>query len=111
MPVYDFNNSPAGSREPVCTYTVFYTNEPEASAEHPLLVLNNSAGELKHHSNGVFTNPIRRTAFEFQGEDGAVSADILRIDARFVSRPVRKPAEMDGGEPHQCAPLRCGARQ
>ena len=85
MPVYDFNNSPSGSREPVCTYTIFYTNESEASAKHPLLVLNNSAGQLKHHSNGVFTNPIRRTAFEFQGEDGTVSADILRIDARFVS--------------------------
>ena len=85
MPVYDFNNSPSGSREPVCTYTIFYTNESEPSAEHPLLVLDNSAGQLKHHSNGVFTNPIRRTAFEFQGEDGTVSADILRIDARFVS--------------------------
>ena len=85
MPVYDFNNSPTGSGEPVCTYTIFYTNESEASAEHPLLVLDNSAGELKHHSTGVFTNPIRRTAFEFQGEDGTVSADILRIDARFVS--------------------------
>ena len=85
MPVYDFNNSPTGSKEPVCTYTIFYTNESEASAEHPLLVLDNSAGQLKHHSNGVFTNPIRRTAFEFQGEDGTVSADILRIDARFVS--------------------------
>ena len=85
MPVYDFNNSPTGSGEPVCTYTIFYTNESEASAEHPLLVLDNSAGQLKHHSNGVFTNPIRRTAFEFQGEDGTVSADILRIDARFVS--------------------------
>ena len=85
MPVYDFNHSPSGSKEPVCTYTIFYTNESEASAEHPLLVLDNSAGELKHHSTGVFTNPIRRTAFEFQGEDGTVSADILRIDARFVS--------------------------
>lgn len=85
MPVYDFNNSPSGSREPVCTYTIFYTNESEPSAEHPLLVLDNSAGQLKHHSNGVFINPIRRTAFEFQGEDGTVSADILRIDARFVS--------------------------
>ena len=85
MPVYDFNNAPSGSREPVCTYTIFYTNESEPSAEHPLLVLDNSAGQLKHHSNGVFTNPIRRTAFEFQGEDGTVSADILRIDARFVS--------------------------
>ena len=85
MPVYDFNNSPSGSKEPVCTYTIFYTNESEPSAEHPLLVLDNSAGQLKHHSSGVFTNPVKRTAFEFQGEDGTVSADILRIDARFVS--------------------------
>ena len=85
MPVYDFNNSPKGSNEPVCTYTVFYTNESLASAEDPILVLDNGAGELKHHSSGVFTNPVKRTAFEFQGEDGTVSADILRIDARFVS--------------------------
>lgn len=85
MPVYDFNNSPKDSHESVCTYTVFYTNEPQASAENPLLVLDNSAGQLKHHSSGVFTNPVKRTAFEFQGEDGTVSADILRIDARFVS--------------------------
>ena len=89
MPVYDFNHSPSGSKEPVCTYTIFYTNESEASAEHPLLVLDNSAGELKHHSTGVFTNPIRRTAFEFQGEDGTVSADILRIDARFRKSSIR----------------------
>lgn len=85
MPVYDFNNSPKDSHESVCTYTVFYTNEPQASAENPLLVLDNSEGQLKHHSSGVFTNPVKRTAFEFQGEDGTVSADILRIDARFVS--------------------------
>src|SRR5699024_4907290 len=85
MPVYDFNNSPTGSGEPVCTYTIFYTNESEASAEHPLLVLDNSAGQLKHHSSGVFTNPIRRTAFELKDGDAAVYADILKIDARFVS--------------------------
>ena len=48
-------------------------------------MLDNRAGELKHHSNGVFTNPVRRTAFEFSGAEGTVSADILRIDARFVS--------------------------
>ena len=105
MPVYDFNNSPSGSREPVCTYTIFYTNESEPSAEHPLLVLDNSAGQLKHHSNGVFTNPIRRTAFEFQGEDGTVSADILRIDARFVSSEAlcrrRLPPVHDRASPFQ----------
>ena len=85
MPVFDFNNSPEDRREPVCTYGVFYSNECEPSAEHPILLLENSAGLLRHHSEGVFTNPVRRTAFEFKGEDGAVSADILQIDARFVS--------------------------
>ena len=47
MPVFDFNNSPEGSKDPVCTYNVFYSSESEASAEHPILVLDNSAGELK----------------------------------------------------------------
>ena len=85
MPVFDFNHSPQGTDAPVCTYSVFHTSSSETSAEHPILLLDNSAGMLKHHSNGVFTNPVRRTAFEFKGEDGVVSADILQIDARFVS--------------------------
>lgn len=33
----------------------------------------------------MFTNPIKRTSFEFDEEDGVVSADIIRIDSRFVS--------------------------
>ena len=87
MPVFDFNNSPEPSREPECTYEIFYSSEPEASPEHPMLVLNNREGKLKHHSAGVFTNPIRRTAFEFKEEEGGSmsSVDILKIDARFVS--------------------------
>lgn len=85
MPVFDFNNSPQDGKDPECTYKVFYSNESETSAEHPILVLDNSAGELKHHSSGMFINPIRRTAFEFKGESGTVSVDILQIDARFVS--------------------------
>ena len=86
MPVFDFKNSPEGSREPECTYEVFYTSESFTDAEHPILVLDNRERKLKHHSGGVFTNPIRRTAFEWKEEDGSTaSADILRIDARFVS--------------------------
>lgn len=85
MPVFDFNNTPQESGTPECTYKIFYSNNPQPSAEHPILILDNSAGELKHHSNGVFTNPIRKTSFEFSGKEGTVSADILRIDARFVS--------------------------
>ena len=86
MPVFDFNRSPEEANAAAeCTYKVFYSHSGETSAEQPILVLDNSVGQLKHHTNGIFTNPIRKTAFEFQGEDGTVSADILLIDARFVS--------------------------
>lgn len=85
MPVFDFSNAPAGSGDPVCTYTTFLSNAREASAEKPILVLDNSAEPWKHHPCGAFANPIRRTAFEFKEEDKTVSADILQIDARFVS--------------------------
>lgn len=85
MPVFDFKNSSENEKVTECTYTVIRTNEPEASVEHPILILDNSQAELKHHSCGVFTNPAQRTAFEFKGEEGTLSADILQIDARFVS--------------------------
>ena len=85
MPVFDFKNAPEEAKEPECTYKVFYSSEPEASGEHPILILDNSAGELKHHSRGSFTNPSKQTAFEFKGDKGTVRTDILQIDARFVS--------------------------
>ena len=85
MPVFDFNNTPEESKAPQCTYTVFYSSHSQAGPDHPMLVLDNRAGQLKHHSNGAFTNPVRKTAFEFKTEEGTVSADILQIDARFVS--------------------------
>ena len=85
MPVFDFNNSPGPDRTPECTYTTFQSNETSATPEKPIMVLDNSRRTWKHHSSGVFTNPVKRTAFEFAEEDGTVSADILRIDARFVS--------------------------
>ena len=50
-----------------------------------MIVLDNSKRQWKHHSCGVFTNQSQRTAFEFDEEDGTVSADILKVDSRFVS--------------------------
>lgn len=85
MPVFDFSKSAVEPKEHECTYKIFYSNETQPSAEHPILILDNSLGKLKHHSGGVFTNPASRTAFEFKDENGTVCADILRIDARFVS--------------------------
>ena len=87
MPVFDFSN-PATPKEPVvpeCTYTVFRTNKSTVSPEEPFFVLDNRGKNLKHHSCGVFTNPNKRTSFEFKDAAGTITADILQVDARFVS--------------------------
>ncbi len=85
MPVFDFSDTPDKKNPSECTYTTFRSNESTTSPEKPIMVLDNHKRAWKHHSCGVFTNPIKRTSFEFKEEDGTVSADILQIDARFVS--------------------------
>ena len=86
MPVFDFSNTPKEKNTAECTYTVFRSNEKTMSPEKPVLVLDNSQRKWNHHSIGMFTNQIKRSAFEFKEEDGTtVSSDILEIDARFVS--------------------------
>ncbi|SHK76313.1 AAA family ATPase [Hespellia stercorisuis] len=85
MPVFDFNHTPDEQKTSECTYTTFRSNETTATPEKPILVLDNSGQEWKHHSSGFFTNPSKQTTFEFDTETGTVSADILQIDARFVS--------------------------
>lgn len=85
MPVFDFKNSPEDKNKSVCTYTTFKSNEAEPSAEKPIMLIDNRQRAWRHHSCGVFTNPVKRTSFEFKEEDGVISADILQIDARFVS--------------------------
>lgn len=84
MPVFDFKDVKEEKKEGH-TYITFASDRPEASAEYPLLLLDNKNRKWKHHSCGVFTNPVKRTSFEFQEDDGVVSADILQIDSRFVS--------------------------
>ncbi|MDO4322041.1 MAG: AAA family ATPase [Lachnospiraceae bacterium] len=85
MPVFDFRDTPNDKTGAVSTYTTFRSNETEATPEQPILILDNKKRAWKHHSSGVFTNFQKRTSFEFNEEDGTVSADILKIDARFVS--------------------------
>ena len=85
MPVFDFTKTPEdNNKDVVCTYTTFSSNEREASAQKPILILDNKEREWKHHSSGVFTNQSKRTAFEFKDGDGKFSADILQVDSRFV---------------------------
>ena len=85
MPVFDFNNTPEDKKDAECTYVVFRSDETEATPEKPILVLDNRSKRWPHHSCGMFTNPCRQTAFEFREGECVESADILRVDARFVS--------------------------
>ncbi|MFR5602084.1 MAG: AAA family ATPase [Lachnospiraceae bacterium] len=85
MPVFDFNHTPDPKKPPVCTYTTFQSDESEPTPEKPILILDNQIRSWRHHSCGKFTNPVKRTSFEFDEEDGTVSTDILQIDARFVN--------------------------
>lgn len=83
MPVFDFKDEPV-TTQAVCTYTTFRSSENETSKEKPIMVIQN-CDKLKHHSNGMFINPIKRTAFEYHNEQEKISLDILRIDSRFTS--------------------------
>ncbi len=85
MPVFDFNSTPETETRAVCTYTTFQSNESESTQEKPILILDNKITKWNHHENGAFTNPIKRTSFEFNKEGGTQSADIIRIDSRFTS--------------------------
>lgn len=84
MPVFDFSGSDNKNKN-IVTYETFQSSESAATAEKPIMILENTARKWAHHSSGKFTNPIKRTAFEFDEVDGVQSADILKIDARFVS--------------------------
>lgn len=86
MPVFDFNNTPKETTEEFkCTYTTVYSSESVATPEQPIMILDNSTREWEHHSDGVFHNQDKQTAFEFKYDDGTFSSDILQLDARFIS--------------------------
>lgn len=85
MPVFDFKDKPDASNESICTYTTYQSFAHETDINNPIMIIDSSKGELKHHTGGMFINPIKRTAFEYTGEQGKLSADILKIDSRFTS--------------------------
>ena len=86
MPVFDFSNDTSEIKEEVvCTYTTFSSNVDHATIECPILILSNKKKQWEHHSCGVFSDQDKQTAFEFEGENGTVISDILKLDSRFVS--------------------------
>lgn len=84
MPVFDFTHTPDEKKPAECTYIVFYSNEQHPTADNPLMVLERLEEGSCHHPVGLITNPIKKTAFEYTGQNGTVSANILKMDARFV---------------------------
>ncbi len=85
MPVFDFANDESVTENAIKTYTTFKSDEPMATADKPILVLQDTKGTMRHHTNGIFTNPISRSSFESETDNGVVSSDIIRVDLRFVS--------------------------
>ncbi len=86
MPVFDFNHAQAETGgDGICTYHIFRSDEGSVSADQPILILDNSSRQWAHHSDGLFLNPIKRSAFAFKTEGQTQEADILQLDARFVS--------------------------
>lgn len=86
MRVFDFSNKTEEKIDQQCTYTTFYSSAETASAQSPILVLDNKNEKQAHHTAGFFTNPSKRTSFEFKNEETSESyaADIIKVDARFT---------------------------
>ena len=85
MAVFDFSKIPEAGTEPVCTYELFYSNEHEMTPDKPVAVIDNEHKKWDSQSEGMFTNPVKKTSFEFETSTGVWSADIKEVDARFVS--------------------------
>ncbi|MCR5691649.1 MAG: AAA family ATPase [Eubacterium sp.] len=85
MPVFDFKDTPDENTQAVCTYETFQSTANYTSPNRPIMLIDNPEGVLQHHTSGMFVNPIKRTAFEYQEGSDKISFDILQIDSRFTS--------------------------
>lgn len=89
--MFDFSSSPdtpAGQTAvsgPICTYTEFAGTATTSDPEHPMMVLLNENGALPEQIAGRFLNPAKRTAFSYTIDREDATADIVRIDSRFVA--------------------------
>ena len=80
MPVFDFKNA-SNSSSFECTYS----DNNIATKEHPILVLDNSEQKWELNTVGMFANPYKKTAFEFQTGEANILSNILKVDARFTA--------------------------
>lgn len=85
MPVFDFNQEKKEAVKAEKTYELIYTSERFSDVDHPIMILDDEMGKLVHHSSGMFTSPLKGTAFLYDNENNneKTSHNILQIDARF----------------------------
>ena len=82
MAVFDFNQTKKDAVKVEKTYELIYSSERYSDQEHPIMMLEDKAEVLVHHSSGIFESPTVGTAFVLDGEPKS-SHNILKIDARF----------------------------
>ena len=85
MLVYDANANSGSTAGFECTYTTFKSDNPAASPENTILVLDNAEKQWDETLFGLFTNPYKKTAFDFQIDGESFTSNILKIDSRFTS--------------------------
>lgn len=77
--------APARRHVPMVTYELRMQDNAEVSPAAPIMVLSDPEHALPHHQIGAFTNPERRTAFEYSLDQKIHSTDIIMLDRRFVN--------------------------
>lgn len=85
MPVFDFNAKKEESAQVEYTYSVFKSDRNEADKDHPIIIIDNKSRKLVHHSSGMFTSPVKGSAFVLDNDKEEISEDILKIDSRFIN--------------------------
>lgn len=83
MLVYDANSSSGKDAGFECTYTTFKSDNSVTSPDNPILILDNKEKQWDENSFGLFTNPYKKTAFDFQIDGMSMTSNILKIDSRF----------------------------
>ena len=83
MPVFDFSSEKKEEVKVEKTYELIYSNHKSADVQHPIMVLEDKAAVLEHHSSGMFLSPTKGTAFILNADEKDSSYNILKIDARF----------------------------
>ena len=87
MPVFDFSGASDKKTgvQSECTYTTFQSNEKETSPEKPIMILDNSSRQWKHHPAVFYLIRLNVHPLNLKKMTAFFSADIISIDSRFVS--------------------------